>query len=441
MIDESLKGIEGKALSGAKKVRSFQRKIYLKAKQEKEFRFYIMYDKIYLRHFLYEAWKRVKANKGAPGYDNVTFSEIEEYGVESYLKGLAEELKSETYKPQPVLRVYVPKANGKMRPLGIPTIRDRIVQMSCKMVIEPVFEADFEDCSYGFRPKRSAKGAVTAIKTNLKKGKIRVYDADVSGFFDNIPHDKLVILLEERISDKRAINLIKKWLRSPIFEDNKLHKSRQGTPQGGVISPLLANIYLNLIDKAVARKDGHFHKYGISLIRYADDFILMGNKLPDEALVYLARMLERMELNINAEKTKQLNAVEESFDFLGFSFRYDRGIFGGKGRYWNVIPSKKSEVKIRENLRQAFRKNRHQDNDSLVRILNPKIRGWLNYFSIKGISYPSKAKGKLRRYLDESLYRFYQHKSQRKCKLYRRRAFEYLVQRYGLINPRKYALN
>jgi len=441
VIDENLKGKAGKALSGAEKVRSFQRKIYLKAKQEKEFRFYIMYDKIYLHHFLFEAWKRVKANKGVPGYDKVTFSEIEKYGVENYLKELAEELQTETYKPQPVLRVYVPKANGKMRPLGIPTIKDRIVQMSCKMAIEPVFEADFEDCSFGFRPKRSAKQAITEIKSNLKRGKTKVYDADLSGFFDNIPHDKLLILLEERISDKRVMNLIKKWLKCSIFEDNKLHKSSKGTPQGGVISPLLANIYLNLIDKAVTRKDGHFHKHGISLIRYADDFILMGNKLPDEALAYLGKMLEKMELDINVEKTKQIDAVKEAFDFLGFSFHYDRGIFGGKGRYWNVIPSKKSELKIRENLRQAFRKNRHQNNESFVRILNPKIRGWLNYFSISGISYPSKAKGNLRRYLDESLYRFYQHKSQRKCKLYCRSAFEYLVHNYGLVNPVKYAFN
>lgn len=441
MIDESLKDKTCKALSGAEKVRSFQRKIYQKAKQEEEFRFYIMYDKIYLQNFLIEAWKRVKANKGVPGYDKVAFSEIEEYGVENYLQELAEELRAENYKPQPVLRVYVPKANGKMRPLGIPTIRDRIVQMSCKMVIEPIFEADFEDCSYGFRPKRSAKGAITKIKSNLKRGKTKVYDADLSGFFDNIPHDKLLILLEKRISDKRVITLIKRWLRCSIFEDNKLRKSRKGTPQGGVISPLLANIYLNLIDKAVTRINGHFHKYGIAIIRYADDFILMGNKLPEKALAYLKKMLEKMELDINSEKTKQIDAVRESFDFLGFSFRYDRGIFGGKGSYWNVIPSKKSELKIRENLRQAFRKNRHQNNESIVRILNPKIRGWLNYFSITKVSYLSKSKGNLHWYLDESLYRFYQHKSQRKCKLYRRRAFDFLVQKYGLINPVKYSFN
>lgn len=438
MIDDNLKGKQGKALSGAERIRTFQRKIYFKAKQEDEFRFYIMYDKIYLQHFLLEAWKRVKANKGVPGYDKVTFSEIEEYGVSTYLRELAEELESETYKPRPVMRVYVPKANGKMRPLGIPTIRDRIVQMSCKMVIEPVFEADFEDCSFGFRPKRSAKGAITEIKSNLKRGKTKIYDADLSGFFDNIPHDKLVILLEKRISDKRVINLIKQWLKCTVFEDNKLRKSERGTPQGGVISPLLANIYLSLLDTAVSRKDGNFHKHGISIIRYADDFILMGNKLPEISLNYLKKMLERMELEINLDKTRQIDARKESFDFLGFTFRYDRGIYGNKGRYWNVIPNKKSELKIRANIKKVFRYSRHYSNESIVRVMNSKIRGWLNYFSIRGVSYPSKSKGKLRWYLDESVYRFYQRKSQRKCKLYRRRAFAYLVQHYGLIDPARY---
>ena len=438
MIDESLKGKRSKAQSLAGKVRTFQRKIYLKAKQEDEYRFYIMYDKIYLQHFLLEAWKRVKANKGAAGYDKVTFSDIENYGVTTYLQELSDELRAETYKPQPVLRVYIPKANSQMRPLGIPTIRDRIVQMSCKMVIEPIYEADFEDCSFGFRPKRSAHRAITEIKSNLKRGKTKVYDADLSGYFDNIPHDKLVILLEKRISDKRVINLIKKWLKCTVFEDNKLRKSEKGTPQGGVISPLLANIYLHLLDKAVQRKDGHFRKYGISIIRYADDFILMGHKLPEKSLNYLHMMLEKMELEVNVNKTKQIDAREESFDFLGFTFRYDRGIYGNNGKYWNVVPSKKSELKIRDNLRQVFRHSFHYSNESIVRVMNSKIRGWLNYFSIKGVSYPSKSKGKLRWYLDESFYRFYQRKSQRKCKLYRRRAFDYLVHNYGLINPVRY---
>ncbi|MCD4705240.1 hypothetical protein K8R66_04160 [bacterium] len=247
-----------------------------------------------------------------------------------------------------------------------------------------------------------------------------------------------MLLVSKRVSDKRVLNLIKMWLRNSVFEDNKLHKSRKGTPQGGVISPLLANIYLNLIDKAVFRKDGHFKKFGITMVRYADDFILMGNKLPQSSLDYLKRMLDKMELKINTEKTKQLNARKEPFDFLGFTFRYDRGIYGNNSMYWNVIPSKKSEIKIRKNLNETFRYCRHFSSELIVKRLNPKIRGWLNYFTIKGVSYPHQAKSRLEWYLDKGFYNFYKRKSQRRCKLYRRRAFEYLVQNYGLINPLKY---
>jgi len=176
--------------------------------------------------------------------------------------------------------------------------------MCCKLVIEPIFEADFEDCSYGFRPKRSAQDAIQAIRSNLKAGKSEVYDADLSGFFDNIPHDKLMFLVEQRITDRRILKLIRQWLKAPYFEDNKLHKNKKGTPQGGIISPLLANIYLNLVDKAVMRKDGYFYKYGVRIIRYADDFILMANKIPEHCLEYLNSMLERMELTVNQDKTK-----------------------------------------------------------------------------------------------------------------------------------------
>jgi len=258
VIDENLTNKRKADLSAEERVRIFQRKLYSKAKQEKGFRFYVLYDKLTVGYFLIEAWRRVKLNKGIAGYDKKSFADIEEYGVEEFLNEIQQELKDETYKPSPILRVYIPKANGKMRPLGIPTIKDRVVQMCCKLIIEPIFEADFEDCSHGFRPKRSAHGAIKAIKTNLKSGRTEVYDADLSGYFDNIPHDKLMYLVETRITDKRVLKLIKMWLKAPSFEDNKLHKSKKGTPQGGVISPLLANIYLNLIDKAVNRKTGFF---------------------------------------------------------------------------------------------------------------------------------------------------------------------------------------
>lgn len=432
MIDVNLTNKPKSARKAGERVLSFQRKIYSKAKQEPEFRFYVLYDKLYLPHFLQAAWKKVRANKGAPGYDKVTFSDIEKYGVDKYLSEIAEELKNETYKPQPILRVYIPKKNGKMRPLGIPTIKDRIVQRSCKFVIENIFEADFEDCSFGFRPKRSAKNAIQSIKTNLKKGRSQVYDADLSGYFDNIPHEKLMTLVQQRIADKRILKLIRQWLKTPHFEDNKLHKNNKGTPQGGIISPLLANIYLNIVDKAVMRRDGEFYKYGVRIVRYADDFILMANEIPQHSLDHMNYILEKMELTVNQDKTRMVRAIHEPFDFLGFTFRYDRDIHGRKMKYLNIIPSKKSEQKQRDDIKEYFRYNGHKSPIDLVKDLNPMIRGWYNYYTIKGVSYTNVSKRKLRYYLMQKLHRFYRKKSQRKCKLYRRNAYDWLVRYYGL---------
>ena len=223
--------------SDTERIRDFQRKLYLKAKQEKEFRFYVLYDKVRDIRFLREAYQRVKANKGSPGVDGITFDSIENSGVEEFLAIIKDELDQKTYRPSPVLRVYIQKANGKLRPLGIPIIKDRVVQMSCKMVIEPIFEADFEDSSYGFRPKRSAHDAIGAVKKNIQEGKDEILDADLSAYFDTIPHDKLMILIGKRISDKNVLHLIKMWLKAPIVEDGKIHGGKgnhRGTPQGGL---------------------------------------------------------------------------------------------------------------------------------------------------------------------------------------------------------------
>ena len=314
-------------LSDEERIRDFQRNLYRKAKREPNFRFYVLYDKIRLSHFLREAYKRVKANGGSSGVDGVSFAEIEEYGVEKYLSEISARLKNESYKPLAVKRVYIPKANGQMRPLGIPTIKDRIVQMSCKLVIEPVYESDFEDSSYGFRPKRSAKGAITEIRNNLHQGKTEVFDADISKYFDTIPHDKLLKVAARRISDRKVIHLIKMWLKSPIDEEGKISggkKNKLDTPQGGVISPLLANIYLHLLGGVVNNKE-MFKRIGMKIIRYADDFILMGKHIPKDMLEYITRILERMGLKLNKEKSRMINSKEESFNFLRFAFRYDRG--------------------------------------------------------------------------------------------------------------------
>lgn len=422
------------------RVRDFQRNLYRKAKREPSFRFYVLYDKIRLPHFLRTAYQRVKANGGAPGVDGVTFAEIEAYGIEKYLSEISVELKNESYCTSPVKRVYIPKANGKKRPLGIPTLKDRIVQMSCKLVIEPIYESDFEESSYGFRPKRSSKGAITEIRNNLKQGKTEVFDADISKYFDTIPHDKLLIVVAKRISDRKVIHLIKMWLRSPIHEDGKISggkKNKVGTPQGGVISPLLANIYLHLLDTLVTNKD-IFKRIGIKIIRYADDFILMGNQIPDNILEYVTHILKRMGLKLNTEKSRKVKAKEESFNFLGFTFRYDRGQNNWHLRYWHIEPSMKSQKKMRENMKVYFRKNRYKAMPEFSPGLNSILRGWMNYYHIPKVSYCRKTFNRMKWHLDVSLWNHYNKKSQKVSKLYRRYGFDGMVKKYGLIDPTKY---
>lgn len=427
-------------MTDEERVRDFQRKIYQKAKQEKEFRFYVLYDKVRSIIFLREAHRRVKSKGGSAGIDGITFEMIEKEGSEQYLEKIQKELETRSYKPSPVLRVYIPKANGGKRPLGIPTIKDRIVQMSCKMVIEPIFEADFEDTNYGFRPKRDASQAITKIKENLQNGLTEIYDADIKSYFDRIPHKKLMIVLGKRISDKNVLHLIKMWLKSPYVEDGKISggkKNKVGTPQGGVISPLLANIYLNLVDKIVNKTGEAFKRMGIKIIRYADDFVLMGKQIPETIIQRLKEILRRMELEINEEKSRKINAKESPTNFLGFTIRYDKDRFGRNKRYWNIIPSKKSEKKIRENIKEFLRESGHYPPGRLSKELNPKIRGWINYFTIPKVSYPAMSNRRLRYYLYWSLWYYYRRKSQRKSRLYRQNAFEKLSNKYGLIDPTK----
>jgi group II intron reverse transcriptase/maturase len=422
------------------KVQDFQRKLYQKAKQEKGFRFYVLYDKVRSMTFLRESYRRVKANKGRAGIDKKTFEEIENEGVEQYLQTIQKELETRSYKPSPVLKVYIPKANGGKRPLGIPTIKDRIVQMSCKMVIEPIFEADLEDTNYGFRPKKSASQAIEKIKENLQEGLTEIYDADIKSYFDTIPHDKLMIVISKRISDKNILHLIKMWLKSPKVENGKISggkKNKVGTPQGGVISPLLSNIYLNLVDKIVNKVGGTFKRIGIKIIRYADDFVLMGKQIPKEIIQRLKAILENMELELNEEKSKKINVEKEQTDFLGFTIRYNKDIHGRSKRYWNIMPSKKAEKKIRETISELLHKSNHYLPQALVKEVNQKIRGWINYYTIPKVSYPAMSQRKLRHYLRTKLCTYYRRKSQRKSRLYCQDAFGKLVSKYGLIDPTK----
>jgi RNA-directed DNA polymerase len=434
---DHLSRIKRKDRSALEKVRLLQLKLYQKAKQQPTYKFYILYDKVFLVHILEQAYLRCKAKAGSPGVDKVSFAQIEQAGRGAFLEQIREELRTRSYTPSPVKRVWIEKENGGQRPLGIPTIKDRVVQQACKMVIEPIFEADFEDHSHGFRPNRSAKDAITQIKENLTEGMHAVYDADLSKYFDSIPHDKLMATLRQRIADPRILRLIRQWLNVPIVEPDGTYTggrgNTEGTPQGGVISPLLANIYMNLIDKIVGNPQGYYAKKGIRMTRYADDFILMGRHIGQEAILRLHHYLERMGLTINAEKSKQVDARRESFDFLGFTIRHDRSIFDESKRFWNIVPKPRSQKKIRQKINATLKAIGHYPPERVVEELNPIIRGWVNYYRIPGVSYTQVATKRVDDYLRSRIERYYKRKSQRRSRLHGDQAYQMLIHEYGLV--------
>jgi group II intron reverse transcriptase/maturase len=362
-------------------LREFQRKLHAKAKAEPKFRFYTLYDKTYRTEVLAEAYRKARANGGACGVDGETFEDVEKKGVTDYLAELQREMKERRYVPRPVRRVYIPKPNGKERPLGIPTIRDRIVQRAFLLILEPIFEADFADSSYGFRPGKGAHDAVREIYKYLNWGCVEVYDVDLEEYFDTVDHGKLMKLIARRISDAQILHVIKRWLSSGYIEDGQHRQSTKGTPQGGVISPLLANIYLNPVDQAFKRKRLDACRNGsIHLVRYADDMVILAQRNLEEGIDLLNHYAERLGLRLNGEKTRRIRLdIGSSVDFLSFRFHSVRNRQSGT-RLILVHPSPRSQARFRATVRRYVHHSIPLRVKDQVQNLNQYLRGWTTYF-------------------------------------------------------------
>src|SRR5580704_12912657 len=376
------------------KIRMLQRKLYHKAKEEPNYRFYLLYDKMYREDILAHAYALAKSNQGAPGVDGQSFQGIESKGLEGWLNGIREDLRAKTYTPQAVRRVNIPKPGGGERPLGIPTIRDRVVQTAAKLVLEPIFEADFEPNAYGYRPKRSAQDAIRKVHELLRGGYTDVVDADLSKYFDTIPHSELMQCVARRIVDRDMLHLIKMWLKVPVEERDENGKPRVsggkgstcGTPQGGVISPLLANLYMHSFLK-YWRITGRSEIFQAQVVNYADDFVILSRGCAAEALNWTRNVMTRIGLTLNEAKTSIKQARTERFDFLGYTFGPHRLRKDGHV-YLGASPSKKSVSRLRQKVGDMLVCQNVAPWTEVRNQLNRILRGWSTYFR-QGDCYPA----------------------------------------------------